>query len=653
MFLSNFLKKVKVNNMFFPKRGIKYLVLFLSMTCLILLETHPGHAFDNIKFIREIKSVLEKPVDVAITVNGQICVLDSKTSKVLVFDEEGTLIREIGSRGNKDGQLKKPNSLTVTPDNVILVADTGNNRIQAFSIDGEYLFGFGNSGKGRGQFKKPMAVTTDRNGFILVADKDNMRIQAFSPKGLYRYYQPVDGRPTDIAVDPRNQMYVLLPDQKKVSKFPLNEEKQDIFCVADKKDFAAYAKGLAVDTSGDIFISESKEQSIKKFNDKNELLHSFGSEGDGRGQFELPAGIAIDNNNYIYIADSRNKRVQIFAIEGTVEPIKRESQRVSHVYYENELPAEKELIDLKVDEEGNVLALAGKGGYLLYKGIDTRIIAEPGNKQGQLKKARAIDFGPDGNIYVADTGNNRVQMFNREGEYIYSFGKRGDKTGQFKSPQGIAVNSKGILYIADSGNHRIQIFNSDGIFFHAFGSKSKKSKESTPEEGTFLIPTALAIDSKDNLYVVDQENNRIQIFDGNGNFVRSFGKPGSSFSEFAKPVDIAISRNDIVYVAEEENHRIQIFSNDEPGPMVFGANARGYGDFQKLNGVDVLGSMIYVTDSKSDKIRIYSYKKGAKTPVVVFKNDPVEDIEETEKEAVEQPSVQAEEQEENAEFELQ
>ena len=600
--------------MSYPPRGIKYLVLFISVTYLILLKPHLGHTFENTKFVLEIRSILQEPVDVALTSNGQICVLDSKASKVLIFDEEGTLIREVGSRGSKEGQLRNPNSLTVTPDNVILVADTGNNRVQAFSIDGKYLFGFGNYGEKRGQFNNPMAVITDQNGFILVADKSNKRIQMFSPKGLCRSYLPVEGQPIDIAVDPKNHLYVLLPDQKKVLKILMNEKSQDIFCLADKRNYAAKAKGMAVNASGHIFISESLQHSIKKFNDQNKLLHSFGSEGDGRGQFAGPVGIAIGNSDLIYIADSRNKRVQIFEVKNASQPLSREFQRESHVYYEKELTAEKSLFDVHVDNEGKVLALAGKGGYLLYKGIDNRIIAEPGKGPGQIKKARAIDFGPDGHIYVADTGNNRVQVFDREGEYIHSFGKQGSKTGQFKSPEGIAVNSKGNVYVADSGNHRIQIFNSDGMFFHSFGSKSKKVKDQTPQKKTFLNPTSLAIDSKDNLYVVDQENNRIQVFDENGNFIHVFGTLGKNFSQFDRPVDIAIGSNDVIYVAEAGNHRIQIFSKDEPGPIIFGAEAAGYGYFQELTGVDVQGNLIYVTDKKSDKIRIYSYHKRGKAP---------------------------------------
>jgi len=630
-----------VNIMSFYPRGIKYLVLFISITFLILLKPHLGHTFENTKFVLEIRSLFQEPVDVALASNGQMCVLDSKASKILIFDEEGTLIREIGSRGSKQGQLRRPNSLTVTPDNVILVADTGNNRVQAFSIDGEYLFGFGNRGTKRGQFNNPMAVITDQNGFILVADKSNKRIQMFSPKGLCRSYLSVEGQPIDIAVDPKNQLYVLLPDQKKVSKFSMNKKSQDVFCIADKRNYAAKAKGMAVDASGHIFISESLEHSIKKFNDHNKLLHSFGSEGDGRGQFDVPVGIAIGNNNLIYIADSRNKRVQIFEVTSASQPLKKEFQRESHVYYDSELTAEKSLLDVHVDDEGNVLALAGKGGYLLYKGIDNRIIAEPGKGPGQIKKARAIDFGPDGHIYVADTGNNRVQVFDREGEYIHSFGKRGSKTGQLKAPEGIAVNSKGIVYVADSGNHRIQIFNSDGMFFHSFGSKSKTARDETPQKGTFINPTALAIDSKDNLYVVDQENNRIQVFDENGNFVHVFGSLGVSYSQFDRPVDIAIGSNDVIYVAEAGNHRIQIFSKDEPGPLIFGAEAAGYGYFQELTGVDAQGNLIYVTDKKSDKIRIYSYQKGAKAPEAVLKK------------VLEKSPEVPKEQEGDSEFELQ
>ena len=561
--------------MSYSPRSIQYLVLFISVTYLILLKPHLGHTFDNTKFVLEIRSILQGPVDVALTSNGQICVLDSKASKVLIFDEEGTLIREVGSRGSKEGHLRKPNSLTVTPDNVILVADTGNNRVQAFSIDGKYLFGFGNHGTKRGQFNSPMAVITDQNGFILVADKSNKRIQMFSPKGLFRYYLSVEGQPIDIAVDPKNQLYVLLPDQKKVSKFSMNKKNQDIFCLANKKNYTANAKGMAVNASGHIFISESLQHSVKKFNDQNKLLHSFGSEGDGRGQFAGPVGIAIGNNDLIYITDSRNKRVQIFEVKSTGQPLNRDFQRASHIFYDRELTAEKSLFDVHVDNEGNVLALAGKGGYLLYKGIDNRIIAEPGKGPGQIKKARAIDFGPDGHVYVADTGNNRVQVFDREGEYIHSFGKKGSKTGQFKSPEGIAVNSKGNVYVADSGNHRIQIFNSDGMFFHSFGSKSKKVKDETPQKRSFLNPTSLAIDSKDNLYVVDQENNRIQVFDESGNFVNAFGTLGKSYSQFDRPVDIAIGSNDVIYVAEAGNHRIQIFSKDERGPHSFRGRGSG------------------------------------------------------------------------------
>ncbi|NCS29194.1 MAG: PEP-CTERM sorting domain-containing protein, partial [Microcystis aeruginosa F13-15] len=110
-----------------------------------------------------------------------------------------------------------------------------------------------------------------------------------------------------------------------------------------------------------------------------------------------------------------------------------------------------------------------------------------------------------GNIYVADTTNNRVQVFNSSGVFQSTFGSLGSGNGQFNSPYGIAVDGGGNIYVADTGNSRVQVFNSGGVFQSTFGTNGTGN-------GEFDFPLGIAFDSGGNIYVADTNNNRVQVF---------------------------------------------------------------------------------------------------------------------------------------------
>jgi tripartite motif-containing protein 71 len=110
-----------------------------------------------------------------------------------------------------------------------------------------------------------------------------------------------------------------------------------------------------------------------------------------------------------------------------------------------------------------------------------------------------------GNVYVADTANNRIQVFSSNGTFISIWGRYGERNGTFSHPQGVAIDQEGNVYVADTDNHRIQVFSSNGTFISTWGRYGI-------DEIGMRFPEGVAIDQEGNVYVADTANHRISAF---------------------------------------------------------------------------------------------------------------------------------------------
>ena len=256
--------------------------------------------------------------------------------------------------------------------------------------------------------------------------------------------------------------------------------------------------GVAVDVSGNLWVTDSSNNRVEKFNSKGEYLTQFGSEGTGNGQFKSPKGIAIDSSGNLWVVDSSNNRVQEFN---------------------------------------------AKGEYLTKFG-------SVGLNAGQFVSPSGIAIDSAGNLFIADTSNNRVQEFNAKGEFLAKIGSSGSGNGQFKSPKGIAIDSSGNLWVTDSANNRVQEFNAKGEFLAKFGSEGTGN-------GQFKSPTGIAIDSSGNLWVVDSSNNRVQKFNAKGEYRTQFGSEGTGSGQFKSPNGIAIDSLGNFWVVDSGNSRVE------------------------------------------------------------------------------------------------
>ena len=138
--------------------------------------------------------------------------------------------------------------------------------------------------------------------------------------------------------------------------------------------------------------------------------------------------------------------------------------------------------------------------------------------------------------------------------FIKKWGIQGSSDGQFVYPHGIAIDSSGNVYVADSGNSRIQKFTSDGTFIREWGSGGTGTGD-----GEFYEPTDIAIDSSGNVYVSDITTNRIQKFTSGGTFITHWGTKGSGNGQFRYPWGVALDSSGRVYVADDHNYRMQVF----------------------------------------------------------------------------------------------
>ena len=227
------------------------------------------------------------------------------------------------------------------------------------------------------------------------------------------------------------------------------------------------------------------------------------------------------------------------------------------------------------------------------------IFGRKGNNNGEFLGPVGI-WVDDEKIYVADRGNNRIQVFNRKThQFISKFGKPGSEISQFKRMNGVAVDGHR-LFITDRENDRIQVFDKNSFeFITQFGKKGKRN-------GEFRHPIGIWIDST-YIYITDSENHRIQVFDKNTfNYVTKFGEAGNENGNFFKPTGIVVDDSRI-YVAEWGNNRVQVFHKSSHYYLGKIDNQTGIKKelFSRTHGVAVSDKYLYVGGVANTCVQVF------------------------------------------------
>lgn len=256
--------------------------------------------------------------------------------------------------------------------------------------------------------------------------------------------------------------------------------------------------GVAVDSKERIFVADSLRAAIFVFDLKTKKMDVWGTQG--RGRLLNPFGIAIDKNDNVYVSDTAQKRVNVYNSNGELV--------ASVIKVGNEIITSP--VGLAIDDARNRLLIVDSRAHKIFicdlnqldKGI---AFGKKGDGDSEFYFPSYVAVDNEGRIYVSDTLNFCVKIFDKDFKFIRRLGEHGTGMGMFDRPKGIAVNSEGHIYVADAAFSNIQIFNSEGqllLFVGSFGF----------EPGFFRLPAGLFIDKRDRIYVADQINRRIQMF---------------------------------------------------------------------------------------------------------------------------------------------
>ena len=274
----------------------------------------------------------------------------------------------------------------------------------------------------------------------------------------------------------------------------------------------------------------------------------WGRRGISDGRFQKPRAMAIDDNDHIYVVDM-TARIQVFDVDGNF--LRSWKTPIS----DTGKPS-----GLSIDRDGRVL-VADTHYYriLVYTPLgellESRTLGgEQGSEPGKFGFVTDAVQDSTGAIYVSEYGSfDRIQKFTSEGEFLFQWGGRGSEPGQFLRPQNMVVDEKNQIWIVDACNHRIQVFD-------ATGEEPRLVKcwgELGSQPGQLRYPFDLALDGKGHLYVCELGNNRVQKFTLDGESLGCWGIAGRDEGELSHPWALVLDQRGRLHVLDTYNHRVQ------------------------------------------------------------------------------------------------
>ncbi len=519
------------------------------------------------------------PKGITLGDDGFLYVADTQNDRIQQFDLDGEFVSKWGMPGEGEGRFDRPTKVAFGPLGDIYVAEVFEHRIQRFDEDRNYVDSWGEPGTTPGQFQSPRGIATDAAGYVYVADQYNHRIQKFSRDGTF----------------------VL------------------------QWGGMSYPHSVAVDSAAYIYVTERFSHRVRKFTATGAPVATWGSYGTGPSQFRYPEGIHIGADDRVYVADTSNRRVQVFDLNGGFLRALSTVNIEYHFYPE----------DLAADSSGRVHVIDGETVMRLTSLGELDLMWGCRNYR---PSPTGVVVAPDGTVHVSDDRNNEILTFSAEGERLSRFGS--DLMGE---PLDVAITPDGTIYAADAGE--------EGVWKFPF--------EGEPElidQDRFDYPWGASCDSDGYVYVADEDAGALRIdpdgnvdtdwfycdgavcdideaydtavapdgtvyvtidlspgrevwaFDTDGQRIATWGARGSGEGEFDDPYGIAVAPDGSVLVTDQRHDRIQKFSADGDFQVMWGSSGSDPGQFDEARGISVgVDGKIYVADDHNYRIQIFGF----------------------------------------------
>jgi len=465
-----------------------------------------------------------KPHGVAVDASGNVFVADKNNHRIRKITASGsvTTIAGSGTATFDDGfgssaSFYNPTGVAVSASGNLYISDENNHRIRKITptglvttIAGSGNFSFSNGIRDAASFSRPSGISIDRSENLYVADIENNRIRKITmagvvttlagntfsdgPSDVSTYYNP-----HGVAVDDAGNVYVADTRNSRIRKISPEGVSSTIagsivngYADGTGTNASFYGpSGVSLDSAGNMYVADRTNHMIRKISTTGVVTTFAGGYGysDGIGtnaRFASPTSVAIDASGNVFVADSYNNRIR------------------------------------KITPAGLVTTIAGSGNAAFADGTGTA---------ASFSYPTAIAIDTSGNLYVADANNHRIRKITPAG-VVTTFAGSGrstfaDGTGtraSFSAPSGLAIDAYGNIFVADSFNNRIRKITRAGVVTTIAGRFDFGFGDGIGSRAYFGFPTSIAIHPSGTLYVADKYNNRIRKLTPNTPILNSISR---------------------------------------------------------------------------------------------------------------------------------
>ena len=253
-------------------------------------------------------------------------------------------------------------------------------------------------------------------------------------------------------------------------------------------------RGVAFGRNGLWAVADHSNHCVYIFDDKDQLVRKFGSNGSNNGQFKNPCGVAFDSHNHLYVVDYINHRVQKFDTNGNyLLQFGSKGASDGQLNYPDGVTVHNDKVYIADSSNKRVSVFQTNGKFCISFGSD------------QLGSPCDVTVSANNHLLVADFSNSCIYTYTLDGHYVRKFGTQGSGRGQLDGPYSLITDLNGFIIVAEYGNHRVSIFDKDHNCIHCFGSNGT-------DNGQFDYPHGVAVSPNGSIYVSDTDNKRIQLF---------------------------------------------------------------------------------------------------------------------------------------------
>jgi tripartite motif-containing protein 71 len=563
----------------------------------------------------------------------------------------------IGGYGASPAQFLDIRDVAFRDGRSFYVAECSSNRIQQFDVNGHL--------QGVITAECPSNISYSQGHLISFSEQTN-KLSVFSDDRdhLFDWTLPFERHGKVGAVAIKDGLVFVIPKRgRSIDVFNVRGELQRTLSAPDLERVA----DAAVSGEG-IFISDRAAAQIVRLDLRDSSVHRFGSYGTYPGELANPHGVDVAAGKLI-VADTVNHRIQQFDLAGKfvlqwgrhpVSPHETSHGRMHYPHnvalapdgnhavvcepYESKCNVFKfeKIVSAfrKVDDSAwwnkffwfhyRSPSRTGKATFFenpadadhifmgeedIHRIVVAKIVngvpetvsyfGEYGSGEGQFKGPEGVFPSPKGELYVVDTNNHRVQVFDFKGNYKRQFGKYGSGPGEFNLPGQGSADKLGNLYISDPGNHRIQVFDKNERHLYDIG-------QAGTQPGQLLHPIDAFVDDKnDRVLVVDLMGRKVVVYDKAGRFLNEIGKGGTGVGEFLAPHSVVYDEeSDSVFVSDMVGDHIQKFASDGRFISRHGRYGIAKGEFKTPAGLSLLNGKLFVMDHTNHRGQIMDVHTG-------------------------------------------